>query len=134
MVNVRQNPFSSLIFLFLPIFRGFLTRENNQLFRTSFEELQGSFAGSFYITNWVLFLTDPDSHDQMLSPGLSPRTAPSDFCGILEAPVAMFTSIVMPKSPQNFLLNSAHKLEEWINKKGYFKAWNQYILFSLIKR
>lgn len=58
----------------------------------------------------------------------------SHFCGILEAPVAMFTSIIMPRSPQNFLLNLAHKLEEWGNGKGYLKAWNQYILFSLVKR
>ena len=58
----------------------------------------------------------------------------SHFCGIFEAPVAMFTSIIMPKSPQNFLLNSVHKLEEWVNGKGYLKAWNQYILFSLVKR
>ncbi|NNL78812.1 MAG: class I SAM-dependent methyltransferase [Desulfobacterales bacterium] len=58
----------------------------------------------------------------------------SHFCGILEAPVAMFTSIIMPKSPQNVLLRVAHKLEKRLNEKGYCKAWNQYILFSLIKR
>ena len=58
----------------------------------------------------------------------------SHYCGIIEAPVAMLTSIIMPKSPQNFLLNTADKMEKWIHKKGYLKAWNQYILFSLVKR
>jgi len=58
----------------------------------------------------------------------------SHFCGLIEAPVAMLTSILIPKRPQNCLLNTADKLERWINDKGYCKAWNQYILFSLIKR
>lgn len=58
----------------------------------------------------------------------------SYFCGLIEAPIAMLTSILMPKRPENSLLIAADRLEKWINEKGYCKAWNQYILFSLIKR
>ena len=56
------------------------------------------------------------------------------YCGILEAPIAMLTSIIMPSRPQNVLLDTADRMERWIHKKGYLKAWNQYILFSLVKK
>lgn len=56
------------------------------------------------------------------------------FCGIIEAPISIFTSLTMPKHPNNLLLQYAHKIEEFSHKKNILPFWNQYILFNLIKK
>jgi len=55
------------------------------------------------------------------------------YCGILEMPVAMFTSLLIPKHPENWLLKVADKIERWTHDKNILLSWNQYILFNLVK-
>jgi len=55
------------------------------------------------------------------------------YCGLLEMPVSMFTSIVMPKMPQNFLIKWADKLEIWFHRKNLLSSWNQYVLLNFVK-
>lgn len=56
------------------------------------------------------------------------------YCGILEAPVAMFTSVLMPKSPNNWALRVADKIEKRLHSKKVLLNWNQYICFNMTKR
>ena len=55
------------------------------------------------------------------------------YCGLIETPVAMFTSLIMPKNPNNYLLKAANRLETWTHKKRILLSWNQYILFDMRK-
>ena len=55
------------------------------------------------------------------------------YCGFLEAPVAMFTSIVMRNSPDNFLIRLADKLETWTHENDFLVSWNQHVLFNMVK-
>lgn len=55
------------------------------------------------------------------------------YCGILEAPVAMFTSVLMPGRPQNALLQLADRIERWLHRQGWLLHWNQYVLFNMRK-
>jgi len=55
------------------------------------------------------------------------------YCGLLEAPVAVLTSILIPDDPENVLLQIADILERWMHKWRILLSWNQYILFSLVK-
>lgn len=58
----------------------------------------------------------------------------NSYCGIIEAPVAMLTSIILKLYPNNFLIRLADQLETWINKNKLMPHWNQLILFNLIKK
>ncbi|MBL7980155.1 MAG: class I SAM-dependent methyltransferase [Bacteroidetes Order II. Incertae sedis bacterium] len=55
------------------------------------------------------------------------------YCGLLEMPVSMFTSVVMPQSPYNFLVKAADKMESWFHRKNLLSSWNQYILLNFVK-
>jgi ubiquinone/menaquinone biosynthesis C-methylase UbiE len=55
------------------------------------------------------------------------------YCGLFEAPVAMVTSILMPKKSDNLLLRIADIMERWTHEKQILLSWNQYILFHMIK-
>ena len=55
------------------------------------------------------------------------------YCGILEAPVAMLTSVLMPDRPQNALLRLADRIERWLHRQGLWSNWNQYVLFNMRK-
>lgn len=55
------------------------------------------------------------------------------YCGLFEAPVAMITSILMPKKSDNFLLRMADILERWTHEKQILLSWNQYVLFHMVK-
>lgn len=55
------------------------------------------------------------------------------YCGILEAPVAMLTSVLLPERPQNALLRLADRVETWLHQRGLLNHWNQYILFDMQK-
>lgn len=57
----------------------------------------------------------------------------SYYCGLLEAPAAVFTSLVLPSSPENWILNAAHLLERRLNRFKWLESWNQYVLISLVK-
>ena len=56
------------------------------------------------------------------------------FSGILEAPVAMITSILIPGRPDNCLLRVADRAECWMQARNLLLSWNQYVLFNLLKR
>lgn len=56
------------------------------------------------------------------------------YCGILEAPVAMLTSVLMPNSPDNWLLRATDKAERWLHNRGILLNWNQYVCFNMSKR
>jgi ubiquinone/menaquinone biosynthesis C-methylase UbiE len=56
------------------------------------------------------------------------------YCGLLEAPVAMLTSIIMRNNPDNWLIRAADKIETWVQKKNLLNSWNQYILFNMVKQ
>jgi ubiquinone/menaquinone biosynthesis C-methylase UbiE len=55
------------------------------------------------------------------------------YCGIVEAPVAMVTSVLMPSKPDNFLLRAADSLEKRLIRNRVLLSWNQYILLNLVK-
>ena len=55
------------------------------------------------------------------------------YCGVVEAPIAMLTSVLMPGAPQNALLALADRVERWLHRKGWLSHWNQYILFNMRK-
>jgi SAM-dependent methyltransferase len=55
------------------------------------------------------------------------------FCGLIEAPVAMLTSVLMRKSVDNFLLRAADWFERKMHKLSVFDSWNQYVLLNLVK-
>jgi SAM-dependent methyltransferase len=56
------------------------------------------------------------------------------FCGLLEAPIAMLTSVLMPGHPDNFILSAVDRLEGIFHHAGILDAWNQYVLINLVKR
>jgi ubiquinone/menaquinone biosynthesis C-methylase UbiE len=55
------------------------------------------------------------------------------YCGLFEAPVAMITSILMPKKSDNFLLRMADIFECWTHENQIMLSWNQYVLFNMLK-
>ena len=58
----------------------------------------------------------------------------SAYCGLISAPTAVFTSIVLPKYPNNILLKLSDILEKKLNKYDFFKYKNQYVLLDLQKK
>src|SRR5690606_29089661 len=56
------------------------------------------------------------------------------YCGLIEAPVAMITSVIMANRPDNIFLRWADRLERWTHDKGVLLAWNQYVLFNMLKK
>lgn len=55
------------------------------------------------------------------------------YCGIVEAPVAMVTSVLMPSKPDNILLRAADSVEKWLIGNRVLLPWNQYVLLNLVK-
>ena len=56
------------------------------------------------------------------------------YCGILEAPTAIFTSILIPNSLDNWPLKFADCLERWMHYHGLLLSWNQYVLINMEKK
>ncbi|HRR10107.1 MAG TPA: class I SAM-dependent methyltransferase [Rhodothermales bacterium] len=56
------------------------------------------------------------------------------YCGIIEMPVSMLTSLIMPNSPNNFLIKTAHKMESWFHRKNLLSSWNQYVVLNFVKK
>jgi ubiquinone/menaquinone biosynthesis C-methylase UbiE len=56
------------------------------------------------------------------------------YCGILEAPTAIFTSILTPKRMENWPLKFADCLERWTHYHGLLLSWNQYVLINIWKK
>ncbi len=57
----------------------------------------------------------------------------SVYCGVLEMPVSLLTSKLMPSRPGNFLLRWADAAERWLHRRRWLLSWNQYIVFNLVK-
>lgn len=57
----------------------------------------------------------------------------SVYCGILEMPLSLVTSKLIPSKPENTLLRLADKVESWLHAKRILLGWNQYIVFNLVK-
>jgi len=55
------------------------------------------------------------------------------YCGLIEAPLAMVTSVLIPNRPDNALLRIADGLERWMHSQSLLLSWNQYCLLNLIK-
>ena len=55
------------------------------------------------------------------------------YCGIVEAPTALVTSIVSPQKIDSWLMRVANKVEMNLNSRNVKTNWNQYVLFNLIK-
>ena len=58
----------------------------------------------------------------------------SKYYGIISAPVAAMTSILLRPFPNNPLLFLADWLEVCLNKISFFNSFNQYVLLFLIKK
>lgn len=56
------------------------------------------------------------------------------FCGVLEAPAAVLTSVLMPGRPDNRVLRAADWVEQRMHRAGLLDSWNQYVLINLVKR
>ena len=57
----------------------------------------------------------------------------SVYCGVLEMPASLLTSKLMRSRPENFILRWADKVESWLHRRRWLLAWNQYIVFNLVK-
>jgi SAM-dependent methyltransferase len=55
------------------------------------------------------------------------------YCGLLEAPAACLTSLVVPNHPENWLLRSVDVLERTAHRLNVLPSWNQYLLFNMVK-
>lgn len=56
------------------------------------------------------------------------------YAGVLEAPVAMITSLLMPERLDNVFLRTVDPLERWLHRKGWLLSWNQVVLFHMYKQ
>ena len=56
------------------------------------------------------------------------------FCGVVNAPLSVITSILIPKYPNNLILKIGDYFEKSINRFSFFQSWNQYVLFDLKKK
>lgn len=57
----------------------------------------------------------------------------SVYCGVLEMPVSLVTSKLMPSHPDNLFLRMADKVEGWLHRHRLLLGWNQYIVFNLVR-
>ena len=56
------------------------------------------------------------------------------FCGIINAPLAVITSKLIPKNPNNLILKIGDFFEKKLNNLNFLKSFNQYVLFDLKKK
>jgi SAM-dependent methyltransferase len=65
----------------------------------------------------------------------NPRwTVESLYCGVVEAPIAVLTSLTLARWPNNPLLAVADVLERLIAKCAWCDPYHQYVLLNLVKR
>lgn len=60
-------------------------------------------------------------------------TSECAYCGLIEAPTALVTSIIFPNNIDNILLRTASRIETYFHKKAWLNSWNQYVQINLIK-
>ena len=57
----------------------------------------------------------------------------STYSGLVAAPVAVGTSVLMPSRPDNALLGLADRVEQKMAARGWLDSWNQYVLLNLVR-
>lgn len=60
--------------------------------------------------------------------------AKSKYYGLITAPVAVATSLLLRRYPDNVMLRAADGMEQWISELGILRSWHQYTLLYLVKR
>ncbi len=66
--------------------------------------------------------------------GSSEWVSEMSFCGLIEAPIAMVTSVLLPDKVDNLFLRAADWLECKFHRLGFLDSWNQYVLINLVKQ
>lgn len=61
-------------------------------------------------------------------------TVESEYCGLVEAPVAVVTSLVLRPFPNNVLLRWAARAERKLRARARLRAKHQYVLLNLVRR
>lgn len=56
------------------------------------------------------------------------------YCGLVELPLAMLTSLIVPDRPDTALIRAADRIESWMHRRNWLLGWNQYIVFNMVKR
>jgi len=75
-------------------------------------------------------LTSKDIERYSLMADWQPETL---YCGIIEAPTAILTSLLFPKNPENILIRAADKVEIRLHRLSILDSWNQYVLLNFEK-
>jgi ubiquinone/menaquinone biosynthesis C-methylase UbiE len=57
----------------------------------------------------------------------------SGYCGILEMPLSILTSKLLPKSPNSWLMKLTDTIESWLHRQHWLLSWNQYVVFNFVK-
>ena len=57
----------------------------------------------------------------------------STYSGLVAAPVAVATSLLVPSRPDNALLRTADRAEQALARRGWLDAWHQYVLLNLVR-
>lgn len=52
------------------------------------------------------------------------------MCGLVEAPVAVVTSVLLRSWPENPLIAAAARIENLARRKGWLEEWHQYVLLD----
>ena len=61
-------------------------------------------------------------------------TVESEYCGLLEAPAAVLTSIMLRPFPNNPILRAVHRLERRFGDRAQLRSKHQYVLLNLVRR
>jgi ubiquinone/menaquinone biosynthesis C-methylase UbiE len=56
------------------------------------------------------------------------------YCGLVEAPLSIFTSLVLPKRPDNAIIKLADRIDRFTHRNHILLSWNQYILLNFVKK
>lgn len=59
--------------------------------------------------------------------------AESTYYGLVTAPLAVITSIILRPWPNNLLLNFGDQIDRHLSRTKSVRSWHQYVLFNLIK-
>jgi SAM-dependent methyltransferase len=57
----------------------------------------------------------------------------SSYCGIIAAPTAIVTSLLLRNAPRNLLRRAADAVERLLHRAHALDAWNQYVMLNLVK-
>lgn len=57
----------------------------------------------------------------------------STYSGLVSAPVAVATSLLLPSRPDNALIRFADRVEQALASRHVLDAWHQYVLLNLVR-